>query len=64
MYKMNDGFARSAAAELAASAKHMERKHPIMRSLSVDVIHTASHGNLVSNNWLEFEERFRFGNLR
>ncbi len=30
-----------------------------MRSLSFDTLHTASHGLVVTENWLEFGERLR-----
>ena len=36
-----------------------ERRNPIVRSLSLDTIDTASHGFVVSENWFSYEQRFR-----
>ena len=56
LYKMNDGFEK-----VLEQREQRERKALIkltVRSVSLECIHTTSHGNIVSDNWL-IEERAR-----
>ncbi|QQP40028.1 Blood vessel epicardial substancelike [Caligus rogercresseyi] len=47
MYNLNEHL--TLADQVAYKALH--RKHPLIRSLSLDTIHTASNGRLVTENW-------------
>ena len=56
LYQINDGFER-----VLEQQEHEKRKAMVklaVRSVSLESIHTTSHGNIVSDNWL-IEERAR-----
>ena len=57
MYHMNEAFQKTYNINTMKDAKYQCRKNPLFRSLSVDVLNTASHGKLITDNWLNSQGR-------
>ena len=57
MYEMNDTLNKAFKIHAMKHADQNSRKNPLFRSLSLDVLDTASNGKLVTENWLACQGR-------
>ena len=57
MYHMNDSFDKASKVNVMQDLYFRSRRYPLFRSLSLDVLDTASHGKIVTENWLSCNGR-------
>ena len=57
MYHMNDSFDKAFKINCMKNTDFRSRRNPLFRSLSLDVLDTASNGKVVTENWLNGDGR-------